>query len=129
PLGLDLRDAGVREALLERPAQLEVLVEQLRVVAVRVPPRPPRLVEPEAESERMNLLTHRCSFSVGSQQSAVSSRQSAVTSRQSAVGSRLHASLLRLRPDLRLRRGLGLFLPTATCRLVTAAGRLPTADR
>ena len=43
-------------------AQLEILVQQLRVVAVRVPARPPGLVEPEPESERMNLLTHGYSF-------------------------------------------------------------------
>src|SRR5260221_6027821 len=61
-LGLDLRDAGVREALLQRGAQLEVLVQQLRVIAVREPPRAPRLVEPEAESERVNFLTHSYSF-------------------------------------------------------------------
>ena len=51
-------DAGVREALLQRRAQREILVQQLRVVAVRVPARPPGLVEAEAESERMNLLAH-----------------------------------------------------------------------
>ena len=43
-------------------AQLQVLVQQLRVVAVRVPARPPRLVEPEPESERVNLLAHGYSF-------------------------------------------------------------------
>ena len=43
-------------------AQLQILVQQLRVVAVRVPARPPRLVEPEPESERVNLLAHGYSF-------------------------------------------------------------------
>ena len=61
-LGLDLRDAGVREPLLQVCAQRQVLVQQLRVVAVRVPARPPRLVEPEPESERVNLLAHGYSF-------------------------------------------------------------------
>src|SRR5439155_17316824 len=61
-LGFDLRHAGVREALLQRLAQRQILVQQLRVVAIRVPPRPPRLVEPEPESERMNLLAHSISF-------------------------------------------------------------------
>ena len=37
-------------------------MQQLRVVAVRVPARPPRLVEPEPESERVNLLAHGYSF-------------------------------------------------------------------
>ena len=61
-LGLDLRDAGVREALLQALAQRQILVQQLRVIAVRVPSRPPRLVEPEPESERVNLLAHDYSF-------------------------------------------------------------------
>src|SRR5439155_7858687 len=61
-LGLDLRDSRVREAFLEALAQRDVLVEQLRVIAIRVPPGPPRLVEPEPESERVNLLPHVCSL-------------------------------------------------------------------
>ena len=63
-LGLDLRDAGVREALLQALAQREILVQQLRVLAVRVPARAPRLVEAEAESERVNLLAHSYSFAL-----------------------------------------------------------------
>src|SRR6185295_19723864 len=59
---LELADAGVREALLERPLQRDVLVQQLRVVLVGVPQRLPRLVEAEAESERVNFLTHVYSF-------------------------------------------------------------------
>ena len=39
-------------------AQREILVQQLRVVAVGVPARPPGLVEPEPESVRVNLLAH-----------------------------------------------------------------------
>src|SRR5262249_14796049 len=61
-LGLDLRDARMRKALLETLAQRQILVQQLRVVLVRVPRRPPRLVEPEPESERVNLLAHGYSF-------------------------------------------------------------------
>src|SRR5262249_11019167 len=61
-LGLDLRHACVREPLLERRTQIEILVQQLRVVAVRVPPPSPRLVESEPESKRMNLLAHSYSF-------------------------------------------------------------------
>src|SRR5216117_3912398 len=57
-LGLDARDARVREALLQVRPEGEILVEQLRVVAVRVPARAPGLVEAEAESVRMNLLAH-----------------------------------------------------------------------
>ena len=54
-LDLDLRDAGVREALLQRVAQIEVLVQQLRVVLVGEPARPPRLVEPQPEPVRDEL--------------------------------------------------------------------------
>ena len=49
---------GVREPLLERVAQLQVLVQQLRVVLVGIPARAPRLVEAEPEPVRMNFLTH-----------------------------------------------------------------------
>ena len=49
-LDLDLRDAGVREALLQAVAQLQVLVQQLRVVLVGEPARAPGLVEAEPES-------------------------------------------------------------------------------
>jgi hypothetical protein len=58
PLGLDLRNAGVREPLLEIGTQRQILVQQLRVVAVGEPARLPRLVEPEPESVRMYFLTH-----------------------------------------------------------------------
>src|SRR5262249_7898910 len=61
-LGLDLGDARVGEPLLQALAQREILVQQLRVVAIRVPARPPRLVEAEAESKRVNLLAHSLSF-------------------------------------------------------------------
>ena len=49
---------GVREARLQLRAQLQILVQQLRVVLVGVPARPPGLVEPEPEAVRMNFLTH-----------------------------------------------------------------------
>src|SRR5581483_1235558 len=61
-LGLDLRHAGVREPLLEHLAQRQIFVQQLRVIAIRVPARPPRLVESQAKSERVNLLPHDLSF-------------------------------------------------------------------
>ena len=48
-------DAGVREARLQLGAQLEVLVQQLRVVLVGEPARPPGLVEAEPESVRDEL--------------------------------------------------------------------------
>src|SRR4030095_12206277 len=57
-LDLDLADAGVREALLQAVAQLEILVQQLRVVLVGEPARPPGLVEAEPKAVRMDFLTH-----------------------------------------------------------------------
>src|SRR5688572_4546778 len=57
-LGLDPRDARVREALLEVLAQRQVLVQQLRVIAVGEPARAPGLVEAEPETVRVNLLAH-----------------------------------------------------------------------
>ena len=61
-LGLDPRDAGVREPLLQVLPQREILVQQLRVVAIRVPARPPGLVEAEPEPVRVNLLAHSVSL-------------------------------------------------------------------
>src|SRR4029453_12213559 len=57
-LDVDARHAGVREALLEIVAKLQILVKELRVILVGVPARSPGLVEAEPESVRMNLLTH-----------------------------------------------------------------------
>ena len=57
PLGLDLRDTGVGEPLLQIGAQRQILVQQLRVVAVGEPARLPRLVEPEPEPYGWTFLT------------------------------------------------------------------------
>ena len=57
-LNLDLGDAGVLELLLQLSAQLDVFVQQLRVVLVREPARKPGLVETQPESEGMYFLTH-----------------------------------------------------------------------
>ena len=46
------------EARLQIVAQREILVQQLRVVAIGVPARPPGLVEPEPESVGVDFLTH-----------------------------------------------------------------------
>ena len=53
--------AWLKRALRFVP-QIEVLVQQLGVVAVRVPPRPPRLVVAEPEPVWMNLLAHGDTF-------------------------------------------------------------------
>src|SRR4051812_29479662 len=58
PLDLDLRDPRVHEPRLQRVAQLDVFVQQLRVVLVGVPARAPGLVEAEPESCRVDFLTH-----------------------------------------------------------------------
>src|SRR5512144_622581 len=57
-LHVDARDTGVGEALLQLALQLQVLVQQLRVITIGVPARAPGLVEAEPESVWMNLLTH-----------------------------------------------------------------------
>jgi hypothetical protein len=49
----------VREPRLEVVAQLDVFVQQLRVILVGKPARPPGLVEAEPESKGMYLLTHK----------------------------------------------------------------------
>src|SRR5438552_2625703 len=58
-LDLHARDAGVGEALLEVALQQHVLVEQVRVLLLRVPPAAPGLVEAQAEPRRMYLLPHQ----------------------------------------------------------------------
>jgi hypothetical protein len=58
PLGLNLRHARMREPFLEISPECQVLMKQLRVIAVSEPPRLPGLVEPEPESVRMYFLTH-----------------------------------------------------------------------
>src|SRR5262249_61912956 len=57
-LGLDSRNACVREPLLEILPKRKILMEQFGVVAIRVPTRPPGLVEAEPKSVRVNLLAH-----------------------------------------------------------------------
>ena len=78
-------------------AQLQVLVQQLRVVLVGEPARPPGLVEPEPESVRMNFLTHTYSSAFAVAGFVPSPRRRA----------RLPARRRRRRP--RLRRPLGHF--------------------
>src|SRR5215471_4792702 len=63
PLDHHLADRGVREALLQVIADLEVLVQHRReVLAVRVPARGPVLVDAEPEADRMNFLSHEISY-------------------------------------------------------------------
>src|SRR5260221_1547618 len=61
-LGNHLGDSGAREKLMESPAQLQIRVNHFGVIATGLPARPPRLVEAEAKSERVNLLPHDYSF-------------------------------------------------------------------
>src|SRR5205085_7359152 len=64
-LDLDLRVAGVREALLELLAQLDVLEQELSVLrALCEPARVPRLRVTETEPDGMDLLTHGSSYVV-----------------------------------------------------------------
>ena len=57
-LDLDLRDARVVEALLQEVADLDVLVQQLGVLAPGEPARVPVLDDAEPEALRMYLLSH-----------------------------------------------------------------------
>src|SRR4029077_17512154 len=57
-LDIDAADARALEAALELTAQLHIFVKQIGVIAVCIPPRPPRLVVAEAETVRVNLLSH-----------------------------------------------------------------------
>src|SRR5262249_4721328 len=72
------------EALLERALQIDILVQQLRVVAIGVPQRPPRLVEAQAESKRVNLLAHDVSSILSSPSSSKAS--SPTSARERAWG-------------------------------------------
>ena len=57
-LDLDARDARVAELLLHELAEVDVLVEPLRVVLLLVPLRVPGLDDAEAEPDRMDFLSH-----------------------------------------------------------------------
>src|SRR5208282_458347 len=58
PLDFNPRDAGVIEPLLDEVAQLQILVQQLRVVVARVPSGVPALDDAEAKPARMYFLSH-----------------------------------------------------------------------
>src|SRR6185436_826004 len=58
PLDVHARDAGVGEPLLQLLLQLDVLVQEVGVVLLRVPTAAPGLVEAQAEPDGMDLLTH-----------------------------------------------------------------------
>ena len=57
-LDLHLGHAGGIEPFLERPADLQVLVEQQRVVTLRKPSGIPVLDDPEPQTQRIDFLTH-----------------------------------------------------------------------
>lgn len=58
PLDLDRRNARVTESLLQLFAELEVLVQELGVLLRRVPPGTPCFVEADAETVRVDFLSH-----------------------------------------------------------------------
>src|SRR5919201_5430413 len=57
-LDVDPGHARVAEALLDRAAELGVLLDEVRVVAAGVPLRRPGLRRAEAEPQRVHLMTH-----------------------------------------------------------------------
>src|SRR5262245_14186584 len=58
-LDLHLGDAGVVQPFLEELAQLEVLVQQIAIIAAREPLRVAAFDDAEAEAPRMYFLSHR----------------------------------------------------------------------
>src|SRR5438445_2132957 len=57
-LDIDGADTRALEALFQFAAQLHVFMQQVRIIAIGVPARLPRLVVAEAESVRMCFLSH-----------------------------------------------------------------------
>src|SRR5207245_311484 len=57
---VDLRHPGVRQALLQIFAKLQIAMQRLGVVLSRKPTRVPRFVESKPESVRVDLLTQSC---------------------------------------------------------------------
>ena len=57
-LDFDRADAGSLQLLLQLTLQLDVFDQQLVVVALNKPARPPRLVDAEPKSIRMDFLSH-----------------------------------------------------------------------
>ena len=57
-LDFDGRDTGMSQPLLEIVPEPNVFMEELRVPFLRVPSRPPGLVNTEPKPIRMNFLTH-----------------------------------------------------------------------
>src|SRR5712691_8097002 len=58
PLDVHLRDPGVRQALLQLLAQLDVLMKVVLVFLRGEPSRVPGPVEPEPKTVGMNFLAH-----------------------------------------------------------------------
>src|SRR6266545_5270821 len=73
PLDLDPGDAGLAELLLHELAEVNVLVQPLRVVLLFVPLRVPGADDPEPKPDRMDFLSHERSL-LSSQGAATRSR-------------------------------------------------------
>ena len=57
-IDFDRADAGGLEALAQRVLELQILAQELGVILLGEPPRPPGLGEPQPESVRMYFLPH-----------------------------------------------------------------------
>ncbi len=64
PVHFDRAHAGALQPLGQRRLQLQVFLQELCIALLSEPARPPRLVEAQPESVRMNFLSHYASFSV-----------------------------------------------------------------
>ena len=60
-LDLDLGDPGMRQPLFHNAPDLDVLVQQRRIVLLCVPARVPCFDDPEPKPDRMYFLTHSAS--------------------------------------------------------------------
>ena len=58
PLDDDAADAGLGQALLQKLAQAQILVQQVCIVLVGEPARIPGAVDAEAQPDRIDLLAH-----------------------------------------------------------------------
>src|SRR5262249_30722457 len=65
PLDQDLRDTSLLELLLEVFPDLHVLMKQLAVFAmIGVPTRIPGAMDPKAQADRIDFLTHQAASSI-----------------------------------------------------------------
>src|SRR5690606_24138485 len=63
PLDHDLAHPGLLQPLVQELADLDVLEQQVAILPVRVPARIPGAVDPQAQADRVDLVTHQAASS------------------------------------------------------------------